>query len=264
MITTSSLIRLVPPVAVLAAGFAWGIHQQRRLESSRLALSELRAQHVSLSALRRQERGAAGSAEDLAELARLREARLELLRLRGIIGDLRRTARLTTNAGADDLPRIQALAEAAEKEALRITQRRKAEELRKQTHEALRATGRLVREVQSRAGWSLRSWAEVEQALQQPWDPAREATRWIWRATWESLQSGTVTPSQFELLPVPPGVDPHNADSASRTLILRERDPRPQPDGTFARAYLFLDFDSTEARSPDGNFEAYERDPRRE
>ncbi len=262
MITASSLIRLVPPLAVIAAGLGWGIHQQRLLESQRLELSELRVRHASLSAPPEAEQGGAASAEELAELARLREARLELLRLRGTIGDLRRTARLTTNTG--DLPRIQALAEAIEKEALLITRQRQAEELRKRTHDALRPAGHLVRELQSRAGWSLRSWSDIEQALQQPWDPAHEATRGMWRATWDSLQTGAVPPPRFELLPVPPGVDPRDAGSASRTLLLRERDPRRQPDGTFARAYLFLDLGSTEARSTDGNFESYERDPHRD
>lgn len=263
MISASSAIRRVPPAAVLAAGLAWGIHQQRLLESSRLALSELRARQASMSALP-EERRAPDNPEESAELVRLREARLELLRLRGIMEDLRRTARLMTNAGADDLPRIHALAEATEREARLITERRKAEEVRKKTHEALRETGHLVRELQFRAGWSLRSWADLEQALQQPWDEEREANRWVWRAKWESLQSGAVTPSQFELLPVPPGVDHRDAESASRTLILRERNPRPQPDGTFARAYLFLDNGSTEARSPDGHFDAYEQSPHRE
>ena len=63
----------------------------------------------------------------------------------------------------------------------------------------------------------------------------------------------SIKPADFELLPVAATYRHDPAGKPPHLIILRERKPRPLPDGGWMRAYGFLDGSVDVATSPDGD-----------
>ena len=72
-----------------------------------------------------------------------------------------------------------------------------------------------------------------------------------------NLHSG-VGPDSFEFIDY--GTQ-HLTDTTPQSILAREKQSRQMPNGTWHRAYLLADGSVQGAISPDGNFDAWEKDP---
>jgi len=212
------------------------------------------------------------------ELAQLRRDHQELLRLRGELAGLRARGRLTEDDLAQRIRLAQAETEEARRETELIAARRKAADVSKETLNVLSSYAHLVVETarSSGAGFA-QSWDDVGQALNRPWPPNGRRTAERMQRIQQSLRrmfkdaaAESISLAAFEFLPVPPGADPKPGTPgavsapAARILLLRELQPRPRPDGGWARAYAFADGNIREAISESGDFSEWETKARSE
>jgi hypothetical protein len=246
-------------------GVAWKRHAQ---------IAELRRENAELrqSADEMERLGAEISERDAVaidtnELKRLRELKPELMRMRSEIGQLRQLAKV-------ELPAIRKEAEHAATQAAHFD--RRAEDLG--TQRAAKLHSALVRDfldfsilrplmtvAEFNGGQFPSRFAEVEPVLKHV--PPDRGARWIGQAL---SQTNELNPREVEIIGRSFSVSARDFEFVSParlrmtslppTLLLRELNPRPLPDGRFARWYGFTDGRVEEALSTDGNFLPWERE----
>src|SRR5829696_1008410 len=114
---------------------------------------------------------------DPRESDRLRRDHQELLRLRSEIAGLRQRSRFGGEALEQRIRDVQAETLAAERETELIAARKQAAETSKEIIGSLNLYAHIVKETARSSGVSaLRSWEEVEQALQRSWVPMEKRT----------------------------------------------------------------------------------------
>lgn len=265
--------RVFPPLALLAVAAVLLWNQHRARASLRAEVEALRAQAAAAEDLAAQNEALSRLSIDTNEWARLKESRVELLRLRGEIADLRQRARLTPESVADRIAEVETQTVEAQRSAESIRARIAAEDLSIKVRDRLNGIAALLREAAKRGdGKFPTSWDTVRQRLElpaplnpnRPFDPQLADQRREGLLNWfDQMAQGEIKQTDFEILPVPEQFNSGNSQLSaflSPTLVLRERNPRQLPDGGWARAYGFLSGEVREAISPDGNFTAWERE----
>lgn len=189
---------------------------------------------------------------DWDELTRLRRSRQELFRLRGEIGLLRQAGRLTPQATKESLQQL--LADTAEAKA-RIEALRAAERSRKTAEAAYNALKGLLGVFQEvtafNQGRQPATMEELKAGADVLYGPGAH-----WPLGHPNRILGNVE-EFFEFVPAVPG-----ASHSRPVLLLREKMPRPLPDGGWVRLYAFSNSVS-EVVLPENCFDAWERDPLR-
>lgn len=247
-------------VVVLLVALGWGGYQQQQVASLRRQQESLKPTVLEAKALADQIQSWRGLEVDTRELERLRARHLELLRLRGEIGELRRTAQLDPESAERERQALLEQASAVSREARRLKGFLTAEDRSREAMQLLsQAAGLLgMLGVQNNGGSPL-TWAEVRNRLEMP-DTVSRSMPTLSEEMRRSLLVGLPEmEARFDLIPVNPALDPDGYwEMASRTLILRERVPREMPDQGWARAYGFLSGRAEEVTLKDGDFAAWE------
>lgn len=252
------------PLAVLLVACAWGLQRQCTESRVRHELDALGPLAAQADRLAREIEAWRHLDPDIAELDRLRARKLELLRLRGEIGDLRQAARRSPEAVQSELQELRSRADTARAETERLEGMLRFEDQSKEVMNALLHAVAILRRIaaQSRDGSLPASWDHIRQRLDSStldhpdWNDAQrqQARRHLLG------QLDAIPADRFELMPPQHHAhDPGAHEVNNRTILLRERTPRPHPDGGWARGYGFLSGRLAEAVSPDGDFTAWER-----
>jgi hypothetical protein len=238
--------------ALLLAAVALGVWHSRRAELAalRLATAHARSQETELEALRRQTQAAAMDAVDTQELQRLRGLRAELARLRGSIGTLRERA-------SQPPEQLEAKAEQLRQEAALIQARREAKAQSRAAHNSLHQCLALITGLAFHADGSLpRDWNALRTRLGTT-GSTNEQLRQLAQMAERGAQPGGLL-AQFEILPASSEIRLKRSKPIPSVLVLRELQPRSQPDGGYARYYAWLDGRTEEVTLPDLNFAAWE------
>lgn len=246
-------------VVVVALG--WGGYQQQQVAALRRQQETLKPTVLEARALAEQIQSWRGMEVDAHELERLRARHLELLRLRGEIGELRRTAQLDPESAERERQALLEQASAVSREARRLEGILAAED---QSREAMQMlgqaaafTGALVKPNQ---GQIPSTWAEVRQQLE-AWEQRVKGVDSGLSAGLRQvlLQQLPAIEARFDLVPVNPQLElDEQWGVANHTLMLRERVPREIPDQGWARGYAFLSGRLEEVTLKDGDFAAWE------
>jgi hypothetical protein len=244
--------RLILIALVLAAisASAWKFRQQE-LEALRAETARARELRTQPDSSRKGMAAEQTEAIDAQEVARLRALRPELARLRGSI----RALRAWTNQTPEQL-HLQA--EKVRAEASLIRARFDAQEKSKAARGEIGTCLMLLTMLAINTDGSLpQTWDEAHSRLSQT-NPGEPRVMDHLRRTFEqaSAQEGAV--ANFEIIPGSSGVRIKPREPRGQVPLLRERRPRPQPDGGFARYYAWLDGRTEEALAMDGNFAAWE------
>lgn len=196
----------------------------------------------------------AGLTLDKEELNRLRTERSELMKLRSEVGKLRRSARVTILELQTEIQSTWARAEAEQKKGDLIQARYDARVLAQRTRSSLQGLWSLAHEAaRVSAGQLPDSFERIESiAAAQP--EKHVLRRWV-PVTLNSTNSWEIPSQSFEFLRQSRPLTIRDKSA----LFLRERAPRPVPDGGWFRAYVFADGRVEEAFSSEGNFEEWER-----
>jgi hypothetical protein len=206
---------------------------------------------------------------DSNDLERLRAGKLELLRLRGAIGDLRRASSASKGTIEEQIAGNTEAAAVARQTADLLKARMEARDVAQETSTVISTLGAIVRVVAVvNNGVVPATWDEVRNRLEQPWPPqpgkSAEQTEQRRQALLDMFQGtarGSIKPVMFQLLPVPPSTFQNDHREPGRqVLLLREQTPRRQPDGGWARAYAFSSGGVQEAQSADGDFSRWEKE----
>ncbi|MBX3748431.1 MAG: hypothetical protein KF833_24255 [Verrucomicrobiae bacterium] len=255
---------LLGPLAVLLVAGAMGLQRHGTELRARHELDALRPLAAQADRLAREIEAWRLLDLDTAELDRLRARKLDLLRLRGEIGDLRQAARLTPDAAQRELHELHNRADTAEAEAQRLEGIMQFDDQSRESMTSLNlALQMALIGARTAGGLPPASWDDIRERLARSppefpgWtDAQRDQARRHWLEQIERLPA-----DRFEVLPsiAPDGANLDAALRSNHTLLLRERTPRPHPDGGWVRAYGFLSGRVAEAISPDGDFTAWER-----
>lgn len=238
----------------LAGGVALGGFRHREARALRRQNANLRQSVSDVHRLREENDRLAKLSIGPEELQRLRAEQSEIMRLRAEVGELRRTAGTTVPELQTRIQSTLAEAETASKNAVLIQARREAKERSKQTVNTLYHLVSVVRELGSLTGGQLpNSFEQLESMLTQL--PEGHHLRIHTPAMLNSTDRFGISPGSFEFVPQQ---RPSTTKDGS-VLLLRERTPRPSPDGGWVRAYGFAD-GVEEAFSRDGNFNEWERE----
>jgi hypothetical protein len=228
-------------VILLAAGAAVGFVQQRRIAETRTRIEEQSALAMEADRLRKENDEARKGALNPEQIAAMRAERSELMRLRAGIGDLRVAAQTPEKVEAE-IVKLSDAATEEEKNAKFQRDTYTANQMSRGMHGTMQIISSFV-QVTARAngGKVPRSFEEVKEAL-------KGSGRFPnFDQMWEGFPQ-----EHFEFV----------AAAASRDgiLIVRERQPRQLPDGTWARYYLTTDYQVNELKLKDGHFAAWERE----
>ena len=240
-------------VALLLAAVSFGVWRVRQpqLVALRTDAAQVRAQLAELDSLRKHPPDAPGETVDPKELERLRALRPELARLRGGIAALRQRAGQTPG-------QLETNAAKVREEATLIRARREAEIRSKAAGGSIGICVNLAAQVAQFTGGALpQNWNEVRARL--PQAAATEKDRFSYLRKVVERESGPQgILAQFEILPTSPDIRVKLGEAEPRIPLIRELQPRPQPDGGFARYYAWLDGRTEEVTLPDGNFALWE------
>ncbi|HVY70566.1 MAG TPA: hypothetical protein VHH73_11590 [Verrucomicrobiae bacterium] len=183
------------------------------------------------------------------ELARLRALPAELARLRGTVSSLRQQ----TNRSPEQL---ETKADETEKEARLVRDQRAARQKSKEVANALGTCLMVVITLATETDGTVpASWEEVRSRLDQVKD--EKSRLFHLKRSFDWMRSEGKGVELFEILPVPAGTRLVNGQTLDLP-ILRERQPRPQPDGGSRRYYGALNWQTGEAFAEDNDFTAWE------
>ncbi len=101
------------------------------------------------------------------------------------------------------------------------------------------------------------TWDEVRSRLSQT-NPDEPRVMDHLRRMFEQASTPEGVIADFEIIPNSSGVRIKRGGPHGHVPLLRERRPRPQPDGDFARYYAWLDGRTEEALAKDENFAVWE------
>ena len=236
-------------LAAVSIGF-WRARQPQ-LVALRMNAVQARAQLAELDSLRQHPPVAPGETVDPKELERLRALRPELARLRGGVGALRQRAGQTPE-------QLETNAAKVREEAALLRARREAETRSKAAGGSISICLSLATQVARFTGGALpQNWNEVRARLPQAATAEKDRFSYLRKVVErESGPQGML--AQFEILPTPPDIRVKPGEAEPRIPLIRELQPRPQPDGGFARYYAWLDGQTEEVTLPDGNFALWE------
>jgi hypothetical protein len=248
-------------MVVVVVALGWGGYQQQQIASLRRQQGPLKPLVTEARDLAEQIQSWRGLEVDTHELERLRSRHLELLRLRGEIGELRRSVQLDPESAEREREALLEQATAMSREAQRLegilTAEDRSREAMQLVSQASAFTRALVEPYQGRIP---STWAEVRQQLE------------AWEERVAGVDSGLSAELRqillqqlpeievfFDLIPMTSQPDPDEQwEVANHTLILRERVPREMPDQGWARAYAFLSGRVEEVTLKDGDFAGWE------
>jgi len=244
--------RFILTAVVLAAlsAAAWRFRQQE-LETLRAEAIGAREQRAQTDFSRKEIAAEPAEKIDAQEVARLRALQPELARLRGSIGALRARTNQTPE-------QLHAQARKVREEATLIRARFDAQEKSKAARGAIGtclmlATGLAV----NTDGALPQTWDEVRSRLSQT-NPGEPRVMDHLRRMFEQASTPEGVIADFEIIPNSSGVRIKRGGPQGHVPLLRERRPRPQPDGGFARYYAWLDGRTEEALAKDENFAVWE------
>lgn len=189
------------------------------------------------------------------ELSGLRVERSELMKLRSEVGELRQTARVTVPELHMRIQSALADAEAEQKRAGLIQARYDVKQRSKQIKDELSGFLSLVRAAgKLNNGRPPDSFEQLEAlvARSPEGNPLREYAPEVLNS---ANRLGVSLRNFVEFVRQDRAVTIRDKS----VLLLRERAPRPSPDGGWWRAYAFADGRVEEAFSQEGNFEEWER-----
>jgi len=241
---------LVALVLAALSAVAWRFRQQElaTLQAEAARAREQRAQ-PDLSAKEIAAEATAGI--DAQEVVRLRALRPELARLRGSIGALRARTNQTPE-------QVHAQAGKVRAEAALIRARFDAREKSKAARDAIGTCLMLASMLAMNTDGTLpQTWDEVSSRLSQT-NPGEPRVMEHLRRAFEQASGPEGALADFEIIPSPSDVRVKPREPRSPIPLLRERRPRPQPDGGFARYYAWLDGRTEEALATDENFAVWE------
>ncbi len=259
-------MRYLPATLALALATLFGWHQHRLRSAVEKETTALRSEDAERRRLEAQNRVWAALVVDTNELARLREQKLQLLRLRGRVGELRDDVGSGTGGIAERIEAVRAKTADVQREADLMEARMRAEDLSRSTYDAAAQYAQFARTAAMRNDGRLAvAWEEVRRQLEKPWPPRPgmspvnlERMRRSYLESFDHAVRNPIRPEAFELLPSPERYEQTNFDVNNRILLLRERVPRPLPDGGWARMYVFLGGHVEDAHSEDGDFSRWE------
>lgn len=223
---------------------------QSELDSLRADTAKVRAERAAVES-RKGAPGESTASVDPKELARLRALQPELARLRGQIGSLRQRANQT-------LEELDAKAAETKAEANLFRARLQAKERSKAVGNSIGSCMMLVHSTAVETDGTIpRTWEEVRSRLNEKAAGGKlQFTHML--KEFEQLSGPQGVLGEFELMPVPADVRIERRGQPIEALMIRERQPRPQPDGGFSRYYGWTTWRTEEATVKDGNFAAWE------
>jgi hypothetical protein len=229
---------------------AWRFRQQE-LETLRAQAAQLLEQRAQPGLSNMEIAAQPAEGIDAQEVARLRSLRPELARLRGSIGALRARTNQTPE-------QLHAQAEKVRGEATLIRARFDAREKSKAARNAIGTCLMLATVLAVNTDGTLpQTWDEVHSRLSQT-NPGEPRVMDHLRRMFEQANAPEGAIAVFEIIPNSSGVRIKPDGPRGQVPLLRERRPRPQPDGGFARYYAWLDGRTEEALAQDENFVAWE------
>jgi len=244
--------RFILTALVLAAlsTAAWRFRQQE-LETLRAKADRAREQRAQPGLSRKEIAAESTEGIDVQEVARLRALQPELARLRGSIGALRARTNRTPE-------QIHTQAGEIREEATLIRRRFEAREKSKAARDAIGmclmfATMSAV----NTDGTLPQTWDDVNSKLSQT-GPDEPPVMDHLRRTFQQASGPGGRIADFEIIPSPSDVRIKRRGPRGQIPLLRERRPRPQQDGGFARYYAWLDGRTEEALAKDENFAVWE------
>lgn len=223
-----------------------GLLQHRQISEVRAAIAKEKA---SLTERRAAEKQGAGAAADPAEVAALRAEKLALMKLRGELPELRKSAALSPEQVQASLAEVEtALGKEKEREA-ELAYQKKRHYFCKGADFAFRQVNYGLRQVTGTGAAFPQSSEEFARrvAALPDYNPYRASLVALTAATNEFAP-----PHFMEVLP-------HSGDPNANPLSLRERQARQLPDGTWARYYAFFGGEVKEVILPDDAFDAWEK-----
>lgn len=231
---------------LLIAGAAAGFVQNRRIAELK---DEITAKKESRADANNSQPGTVKSNFVTAtQITEMRTDRAELMRLRASLPDLRIAAQSPEEIGAE-IQRLKQSAQQDDQKAHLIHADFEAVKYSRAAQMALENISVLLQRIQRSKGGALpRSFEDVGEALKSG------ELQTGFGALWENLAEGkpplNISRNDFEFVP--------EGASNNAIFLVRERQPRQLPDGTWARLYLTSDFSVNELKLPDGNFAAWE------
>jgi hypothetical protein len=249
-----SLLTLV--VVVLVAGMALGLFRHSKARDLRERNEGLRGILTELQSLRADNDRLRGYSADHEELKRMRSEQNELLRLRAGVTALRGSANATIPELQQRIQQTLAEAGSAAKMTELLQAREQAAEQREETHGMLSQILMLLHITSRETGGPLPgSFQQLEMTLSRL--PADSRIRVRGPGMLNHTNRFGLSVRDFEFLPQTRPIRAEDEDAS--VLLLRERTPRPHPDGGWVRAYGFANSKTEEAFSEDGNFAEWER-----
>ena len=244
----------------LSGGLSWAALCYREEQALRLQNANLRQTQSDVRHLREANDRLAKLSIDPEELQRLRGEQSELMRLRAQVAELRRTAGLDVSELENRVRTTLTEAETAAMQADLIQARRAAKEQSAAVQNTLNGLIWTVRQVADpnvqppfKSGVALpTSFAQLESMLAQ----LPENLRAVQAHRLSSTNQFGISARSFEFLPQ----DRIVTTKEGSVLLLRERTPRPWPDGGWVRVYGSVDGNVKEVFSKDGHFEEWERE----
>jgi hypothetical protein len=253
------VLPIVLLIALSAGAFAW-LRQSAELQRLRDENETLQYQVSEAKRLARGIENVELPEVDPAELAQLQLVRGEVLRLRAEVAGLREAVRLNPEEAREELIALLDQAEQEKERAAFLRAMREAEQADKPIQQAL---SRLIRACNDTArlteGRMPRSFAELQATLEwlAEFGPADKRGMYAFEADrllHDEPSFGPVT-DHFEFVPhaIPP------RPSGPPVLVLRERRPRPLPDGTWMRYYGLSNGRIEPVILPENRFEEWEK-----
>ncbi len=262
-------LRLLPALLVLGIAGAWAWRQEEQRSEWTREVAALRPLAQEAAELSRKWASQPPANPDTNELRRLQSDHLELLKIRDQITGLSRHADLSAETLRQRIEESKTRADRAQKEVNRIEERTRAKDLADATMQAFgRAIFHLTEALKRTSGPIPASWNDVRRAYESAgahtvpgssFTPQQiEANNQALIRDLDAASQESIKPADFELLPVAATYRHDPAGKPPHLIILRERKPRPLPDGGWMRAYGFLDGSVDVATSPDGDFTEWE------
>jgi len=233
---------LLSAAVVVGAGTPILVQRQTvaRLRAENL---ELRDQSQQLEQLRSENQRLAGLRADMEELDRLRKEVVELHRLRAEVARLRQEREEAAQLQAENVRLKQYVANRASAEDDKPTSTPEQDQFKREAIDRLNFTKQwllsFIIYADTHEGHVPQKFSDVDGF---------------------DVLAGSVeglSPSDFEIV-----YDGKLSDvkDSSRTIILREKEARINPDGNLTKAYGFADGHSEIYRPPDGSFEKWEKE----
>jgi hypothetical protein len=236
--------------ATIATGAIIGALRQSEVRQLRERSELLRLQATEVRVVQTEINRADAMEIDWDELNRLRAVPNELARLRSEVGPLRQAAQLDPGIAEKEIISLTAL---AEQEKGRLEEIRQQERIKKLPDAAQSVLAHLLvaaRDISRQQGRRPSSFSQIEAGANLLYGPEHH------------LPLGKTNPilgkteEFFEFLPI--AATDHDT-AAPPMPILREREPRRNPEGGWVRLYGMSNFQIEEVELPENRFEEWEQ-----